>query len=72
MERPEELTPVPFRDRLVMRDVMPDDATIDGYHAYLYTGHVLSVPALHGDARDQRQVARVDTGFWEGRSRWAT
>ena len=65
VERPEELVPVPFRDRLVMRDVMLDDATIDGYHAYLYTGHVLSVPTLHGDARDQRQVARVDAGFWE-------
>ena len=65
VERPEELTPVPFRDRLVMRDIMLDDAMIEGYRAYLYTGHVLSVPALYGDARDQRQVARIDTGSWE-------
>ena len=72
VERPEELMPVPFRDRLVMRDVMLDDATIDGYHTYLYTSHVLSVPSLHGDVRDQRQVARVDTGFGGRRSRWAT
>ena len=47
VERPEELVPVPFRDRLVMRDVMLDDATIDGYHAYLYTGHV-EEPSDHG------------------------
>ena len=46
VERPEELTPVQFRDRLVMRDVLIDEATIEGYHAYLYTGHVLSVPKL--------------------------
>ena len=46
VERPDELMPVPFRDRLVMRDV-------------------LSVPSMHGDVRDQRPVARVDTGFWE-------
>ena len=65
VERPDGLMPVPFRGRLVMRDAMLDDATIDGYHAYLYTGHVLSVPSLHGDVRGQRQVARVDTGFWE-------
>ena len=70
VERPDELMPVPFRDRLTMRDVLLDDAVIDEYHAYLYTGHVLSVPRLHGDARDQRQVARVDTGG--RRSRWAT
>ena len=65
VERPDELMPVLFRDRLVIRDVMLDDAVIDDYHAYLYTGHVLSVPSLHGDMRDQMQVARVDTGFWE-------
>lgn len=65
VERPEELTPVPFRDRLALRDIMLGNATIEGCHAYLYTGHVLSVPTLHGDARDQRQVERVDTGFWE-------
>ena len=65
VERPDELMPVPFRDRLTMRDVLLDDAAIDEYHAYLYTGHVLSVPRLHGDARDQRQVVRVETGFWE-------
>ena len=65
VERPDELTPVPYRDRLTMRDILVDDAVIDNYHQYLYTGHVISVPRLHGDARDQRQVATVDAGFWE-------
>ena len=63
--RPATITPLPYYDRLVMRDILVDDHTIEMYHAYLFTGHRLTVPKLHGDARDQRQVARLDMGGWE-------
>ena len=46
VERPDELTPVPYRDRLTMRDILVDDAVIDNYHQCLYTGHVISANGL--------------------------
>ena len=63
--RPAEITPIPYRERLVMRDILEDDHTIEMYHAYLFTGHRLTVPKLYGDARDQRQVTRLNMGGWE-------
>ena len=63
--RPAEITPIPYCERLVMRDILVVDHTIEMYHAYLFTGHRLAVPKLHGDARDQRQATRLNMGGWE-------
>ena len=61
----EPVTTVPYDERLTLGDALVDASMIDAHHAELYTGHQLTMPRLYGDKRDNRQVARVDTGRWE-------
>ena len=53
---------VPHDQRRVFADALVCDDVIDEYHPHLYTNHQLTVPRLHGDRRDTRQVARINTG----------
>ena len=53
---------VPHRQRRVLADALVRNDTIDAFHPDLYAGHRLTVPRLHGDRRDTRQVARINTG----------
>ena len=53
---------VPYSQRRVLADALVHDDVIDAFHSHLSTGHRLTVPRLHGDRRDTRQVARINTG----------
>ena len=53
---------VPHSQRRVLADALVRNDIIDAFHPDLYTGHHLTVPRLHGDRRDTRQVARINTG----------
>ena len=53
---------VPHDQRRVLAGALVSDEVIDEFHSHLYTGHRLTVPRLHGDRRDTRQVARINTG----------